>query len=150
MRASKPVAVSSGAFLFCKYTVAVMFWAALLFRWKWMVGLCFVILVLNAALKIQKAPLIVLYTQTINRIFKSYNNILDEYAMQFAHTLGAVLTLLCLVFLYYGNVKIGWILVFIVAIVKTAGAMGFCSALKLYGCMTSDSCCRFIKGKTNG
>jgi len=145
MKECRPVSVSKGAFVFCKWTVAIIIWVALIFRLKWMIVLSFAILALSAILKIERAPLIFLYTQTVDRIFKSSKEILDECGMQFAHTMGSILTLICLLFLYFINEKIGWILVFIVAIAKTAGAMGFCTALKLYGCMASGGCCRLTR-----
>ncbi|MGE5329175.1 MAG: DUF4395 family protein [Deltaproteobacteria bacterium] len=145
MKECRPVSVSKGAFIFCKWTVAIIIWASLIFRIKWLILLACGILVLSAILKIQKAPLIFLYTQTIDRIFKSPNEILDECGMQFAHTLGGVLTLICALLLYFVNDTAGWIMVFIVAIAKTAGAMGFCTALKLYGCMSSGGCCRLTR-----
>lgn len=147
MRECKPVSIPRGAFIFCRTALAVLFWISFIFKIKWMVSLSFVLLALSAILKIERAPLIVLYSNTVNKIKPSRNEILDEGGMRFAHTFGSVLTLLCLVFLYLINEKIGWILVFLVTIAKTAGAMGFCSALKLYGCMSSDSCCSFIKAK---
>ncbi|MGE5473362.1 MAG: DUF4395 family protein [Ignavibacteriales bacterium] len=149
MKECRPVSVSKGAFIFCKWTVAIIIWAGLIFKLKWMIVLSFAILAFSALLKIQKAPLIFLYTQTINRIFKSTDEILDECGMRFAHTMGSVLTLICIVLLYFVNDTAGWVMVFIVAIAKTAGAMGFCTALKLYGCMSSGGCCRLTR-KQNG
>lgn len=145
LRECKPVTVPRAAFIFCKYTVALILWAALIFQVKWLVLAGFVLLALSAILKIGRAPLIVLYSCTINKIIKSRNKILDEHGMRFAHTLGAVLTLICIILLYFVNDTAGWIMLSITAVTKTAGALGFCSALKLYGCMSSDSCCTFIK-----
>lgn len=147
MKVCKPVSVSKAAFIFCKTTIAVILWAALIFKIKWLVVMSFVLLALSALLKIQRAPLIVLYSVTMNKLLKSENEILDEHAMRFAHTMGSVLNLICILLLYFVSESAGWGMVLIVTIAKTAGAMGFCSALKLYGCMTSGKCCRFVRQK---
>lgn len=145
MAACKPVEVSKGAFAFCRYSLAVLVWAALIFQWKWMVWVCFAVLALSAILKVKRAPMILLYEQTIERLFPSGEEILDENGMRFAHTLGAVLCLLALGFLYLSSAKVGWIVLFFVAVIKTIGALGLCAASKLYGCMTSGGCCRFTR-----
>jgi hypothetical protein len=91
----------------------------------------------------------VIYNYTFGKLFKSKEEMLDEHAMRFTHTLGSILTFICIIFLYLINAKIGWVIVFFVAIAKTLGALGFCTALKLYGCMTSGTCCRTLKKKHN-
>lgn len=144
----KPVSVSKAAFLFCKYTVAIILWAAFIFKLKWLLFVSFGILALSAILKIQNAPLVWSYTNTINRFIKSENEILDEVGMQFAHTLGSILNLICILLVYSVNTSIGWSFVAIVALAKTAGAMGFCTALKLYNCLKSGGCCNLLAKKT--
>jgi len=143
----KPVSVSKAAFIFCKSTIAVLLWIAFLFRIKWLIIVTFLLLALSAILKIKRAPLIVLYTYTVNKIFKSKDEVLDEYGMRFSHTFGATINLIALIFLYYINALIGWGIVFFLAIAKTAGALGFCTALKLYECMSKGGCCSFLKKK---
>jgi hypothetical protein len=143
----KPVSVSKAAFIFCKSTIAVLLWIAFLFRIKWLIIVTFLLLALSAILKIKRAPLIVLYTYTVNKIFKSKDEVLDEYGMRFSHTFGATINLIALIFLYYINTLIGWGIVFFLAIAKTAGALGFCTGLKLYECMSKGGCCSFLKKK---
>lgn len=145
MRECKPVTVPKASFIFCKTSVAVLLWIAFIFKIKWLVIISFIILALSAIFKIQKAPLVMLYSLTVNRIIKSKNEVLDENAMRFAHTLGSILNFIVLAFLYLINEKIGWGILFFVAIAKTAGALGFCSALKLYSCLSSDNCCRIVR-----
>jgi hypothetical protein len=145
MTECKPVSVPSAAFVFCRYTLMIMVWGALIFRWKWLAGLVFIILILSASFKIGRAPLIVLYSCTINRLFKSHNEILDENAMRFAHCLGATIILISLLFLYLINERVGWVILFFLAIIKTIGALGYCPASKLYSCITAGGCCRFIR-----
>ena len=101
MAAVKPVSVSKGAYAFCRYTIAVMLWFAVLFRSKEMVLAVFLILLLSVILKVRRAPLIVLYIYTIDKLRPSGNVILDEKGIRFAHNVGAVVSLLCLILLYF-------------------------------------------------
>jgi len=141
----KPVSVSKAGFAFCRYTIAILVWVSFLFHIKWLLVLVFLLLAASALLKIQKAPMILLYKYTVGKVIKSQDEILNENAMKFAHTMGTVLSLICLIFLYLINVKVGWILVFVFAILKTISAFGMCPASKLYECMGNKSCCAFAK-----
>ncbi|OGS28213.1 MAG: hypothetical protein A2297_01890 [Elusimicrobia bacterium RIFOXYB2_FULL_48_7] len=145
MRTVIPVTVPKASFNFCRITLAVIFWIGFIFRLKWLILLAFVILALSAVLGIQRAPLIMLYNITIGKLMHLKEEMLDKRGMRFAHSFGALLTLVCLLLLYFFNERLGWIFVFFVSLAKTAGALGFCSALKLYGCLTNDSCCTFLK-----
>ncbi|HBG60931.1 MAG: hypothetical protein A2Y03_10705 [Omnitrophica WOR_2 bacterium GWF2_38_59] len=145
----KLVEVPSAAFNFCRITVAILVWISFFFRSKEMVLFIFLIFLFSAILKIRKAPMVFLYTNTINKIKKSKDIILDEYALAFAHSLGAIFSFIALICFYFFNPKAGWMIIFLLALLKTSGACGFCSALKLYGCMSSNNCCSFIKGKKN-
>ena len=139
----KPVTISKGAFAFCRSTIAVMFWAALLLQLKGLVFAGFVILILSYLLKVKKAPLIVLYSLTIDKIAPSTKIVVDEKGIRFAHLVGTVFSGVCTLLLYYVNTPAGWAMTFLLAIMNTSAAFGFCSALKLYGCMTGGtSCCR--------
>jgi hypothetical protein len=143
MNEFKPATISKGAFAFCRYTIAVMVWAALLLQLKGLVFASFIILLLSYLLKVKRAPLIVLYTLTIDKIAPSNKVVVDEKGIRFAHLVGTVFSGLCCLLLYYINTPAGWALTFLLAIMKTSAAFGFCSALKLYGCMTGgSSCCR--------
>jgi hypothetical protein len=145
MKKYKPVSVSVAGFAFCRYSVAILIWVSLLLHIKWLLVVVFLILAFSALLKIEKAPMILLYKYTIGKIIKSKEEILNERAMRFAHIMGTILCLICLLFLYCINVNVGWILVFVFAILKTISAFGMCPASKLYECMGNDSCCAFIK-----
>lgn len=140
MRTYKPASVSVAAYAFCRYSVALAIWAALFFKLKWLVILVFLILAASAILKIGRAPMIALYSFTINKIIPSKNKILDEKAMRFAHMLGAVLAFFCLVLLYIDE-RAGWVLVLVFAIIKTVSALGFCPFSKLYPCAMKGGCC---------
>lgn len=145
MKACKPIAVPKGSFIFCKYGVALIVWAGLLLQLKWLLVVSFVILALSALLKIERAPMIFIYTHTIDRFFPSPKEIVDEHALCFAHTFGATLNLVGLLFLYFGYAPVGWGFILVLALAKISGALGYCGAAKLYGCMNSDTCCQFMK-----
>lgn len=141
----KPVTITKGSFAFCRYTVAVLLWLSLILQRKELVVAVFVIMVLSVLLKVRRAPLIVLYHQTIDRIFPSKPVTVDEKGIRFAHEVGAVFSLMCLVTLYWGRPIAGWILTALLAILKTSSALGYCSALKIYECMNAGTCCRVGK-----
>ena len=144
----KPVSIPNGAFIFCRYTIAVLLWTTLIFHLKWLVLVVFLILSFSALLKIKRAPLIVLYSYTVNLLIKSKEVMLDENAMRFMHTLAALLALICIVLLYFVNDLAGWIFLLMFATLKTVSALGYCPATKLYSCvLSSGSCCAFIKFK---
>lgn len=141
MKEYKSVSISTGAFNFCRYGVAIMLWVSILFRLKWLAVLVFAILVLSAILRVSKAPMIVIYNVTFGKFIKTKTEILDEKGMRFAHTMGAGMMFIGLVPLYFLNEQVGWWILFVVASLKTISALGFCPAYKLYGCMSSGGCC---------
>ena len=147
MKECRPVAVPHAAFNFCKYTMASIFWLALIFQNKLLVVLGFSILILSAILKVKNAPLVFLYTHTINRVCPSKNEILDEKAVCFAHIVGATMSGIALVFIYFIHPFTGWILTGVLAILKTSASFGFCGAMKLYSCLNNPNgqCCRIGK-----
>ena len=147
---SKPVQISKHAFWFCKYSVALLLWIALVFKSKELIVVSFLVLLFSAIFKIRQAPLVVLYTYTLGKIIQSPKETLDEYGMRFAHSLGALLNFICLLLLYYGNFRLGWVFVFFVALAKTSGALGYCGGLKLYNCLSKGGCCSFLSKKNNG
>jgi len=132
--------ISKGAFLFCRSTIAAVLWIALIFQVKWLLFVSFLLLATSALSGIKRAPLIVMYTNTLERLIPSAREIVDERGIRFAQALGAALNLLCLLFLYLLNERIGWGMVLIVAILKTAGAFGFCGGLKMYQCLFGKCC----------
>lgn len=144
MKEYRPAELPNGAFNFCKYTIAVLLWGSLLLQNRLLVVICFAILVLSAILKVKRAPLVFLYTYTLDKIFPSKRIILDENAVWFAHIVGGLFSGVALVFLYVIHPFTGWVLTGILALLKTSGALGFCGAMKLYGCLTNPNgkCCR--------
>ena len=145
MKKYKPVSVSKSAFAFCRLSLATLIWLSLILHSKIILIFVFVIFLLSAIFKIKKAPMILLYSHTINKIIKSRDEILNEHAMRFAHIMGSVFSIICIMLLYFVGEKAGWTAVFIFALLKSISAFGFCPASKLYECATNDSCCAFIK-----
>jgi len=144
----KPVTVQRGAFIFCRTSLAVLLWLALVFQAPALVVATAVILAASAALTVSRAPMILLYSWSAGRVWPGGFEVLDERAMRFAHGLGALMTGLCAVLLYTSP-RAGYITLVMVALFKTAGACGFCSGLKLYGCATNDDCCAFLAKRSD-
>ena len=134
------VTVQNNAFVFCRYSLAVMVWAALLFRNVYVLAAVFVILALSALLKVERAPMVWVYTNTAGRFVESRDVVLDVRAMQVSHFAGAVLALVALV-LVAANSPAAWPFVAAFALLKTTSALGFCPAYKLYGCAVKGGCC---------
>lgn len=137
----KPVTISKEGFAFCRLGLTAILWLSLALHSKLLLLFVFIVLLLSAILKVQRAPMIVLYDQTIGRLRKSKEVIVNEAAMRFAHFTGAFFALVCLLLLQFGNQRIGWAAVFLFAIIKSISALGFCPASKLYECATGGSCC---------
>ena len=145
MKTFKLVSVPKGAFIFCRYTAAILVWLALILQIRWLIVVVFLIFVLSAWLKVKRAPLVWFYSQTIELLFKTKTEILNERAMRFAHVMGSIFSLICILIVYFIDERVGWIAVFILALLKSISAVGFCPASKLYECATNDSCCAFAK-----
>lgn len=142
----KPVSVSNGSFIFCRYTLALLLWLAFILHIKFLVVVAFTIFFLSAVFKVGRAPLILLYFYTLNLFLKTKPVLLDENAMRLVHTLGAIFTFIAIALLYFVSEKAGWVFLFFLALLKTASALGYCPANKLYSCMLSGgSCCRIFK-----
>ncbi len=135
--------ISKNAFRFCKITITILAYLAYIFKSKELILLVFLLLLFSAILKIRRAPLIFIYSNTIDKIFHSKKIDLDEKAMRFAHSLGSIFSGLC-VLLVYLNLKFAWILVLIFAIMKTISAFGYCPGEKVYSCM-KNGCCKITQ-----
>jgi hypothetical protein len=134
------VTVQRNAFIFCRYSVAVLIWCSLVFQSIYLMGLVFLILLASALLKVHRAPMIWLYTNTAGRFIDSPSVVLDVRATRFAHSMGALLALVSLSLIYRDS-PLAWYFVAGFAILKTLSALGFCPAYKLWGCATSGGCC---------
>jgi hypothetical protein len=140
----KPVIVPAHAFVFCRYSIAVLVWVSWSLHSVWCLGIAAAILGLSAVLKVGRAPLILFYSSTIARFIKSPDTILEENAMRFAHTLGTAFALACLGTIWMSP-RVGWRITLLFAILKTISALGFCPASKLFTCATGSSCCPTAK-----
>jgi hypothetical protein len=137
--------VPRAAFAFCRYTVAAMLWAAWLLRCRPLVAAVWALLFLSWALTIRRAPLVVLYTWTVERIRPSAPVALSLGGMRFAHGLGATLGLICVALVYSPWPRAGWAVTLIFCALKTVSAVGLCPAYKLHDCMARGTCCAFLK-----
>jgi hypothetical protein len=144
----KIVQVQTAAFLFCRYTIALLIWCSFIFHLRELLVVAFLVLALSYLLKVGRAPLIVLYTYTVGKIVPSKSEILDEKAMAFAHLLGTILAGVCCVLLYFVNERVGWVAVLVFAILKSISALGYCPASKLYACASNGTCCALSKRST--
>ncbi|HEY3418782.1 MAG TPA: DUF4395 family protein [Armatimonadota bacterium] len=146
MLPTKAVSVSKGAFAFCRYSLMVLVWVAFFLRSKELVVLAAVIMALSALLTVRRAPMIVLYNITLEKLFPSGTAVLDEYGMRFAHTFAAIMLGAAAGFAYAGLPHVGGGILFFVAIAKTVSAFGFCPASKAYTCLSrGGSCCGIMK-----
>lgn len=144
MKEMKPVNIRNGAFTFCKWTIAALLWGGLLLQNMWLVVTCFIILVLSILLKVSRAPLVFLYTHTVEKFVPSRLIVVDENAVRFAHVVGAVFAAVALILFHLVSPLAGWIVTGLLAILKTSGAFGLCGAMKLYTCLSNPNgqCCR--------
>lgn len=139
------ISIKSAEFAFCRYSIALMVWLAIILEMKELILIVFVIVLLSAILTVKYAPMILLWRYSFGLIFKSKDEVLNVKAMRFAHLLATVISGICLLFLYFVNPFIGWCFVWFLAIMKTISAFGFCPASKLYVCMTSGGCCAITR-----
>lgn len=131
--------ISKNAFRFCKFGVMVLAWVAFFLKIKELVAIIFLILLFSAILKIKKAPMIILYTYTLDKLFPGKKIDLDPKAIRFAHILGSILSGICTILIYF-EFKFGWGIFLIFAILKTISVLGFCPGEKIYSCMRGGCC----------
>lgn len=136
------VTIQRNAFLFCRYSLAILVWCALFFEGAraYLLGAAFVIMAVSAILKVHRAPMVWIYTKTVGRFVPSTDVVLDVKAMRVAHGLGSLLALICLSLVVRDSpMAVYFVAAF--AALKTASALGACPAYKLYGCLAKGGCC---------
>lgn len=143
------VTVQRNAFVFCRYSVALLVWAALVLKSAWLLGLVLAILAVSAVVTVRWAPMVWLYTVTAGRFIESPPVVLDIKAMRVAHGLGALLALISLSLVLRGS-PFAWYFVAFFALMKSLSALGFCPAYKLYGCMSAGGCCAVSRKLSGG
>jgi hypothetical protein len=140
------VSIHKGSFAFCRYSLAALSWLALLLQSKPLVVTAAVILLLSAIFTVRRAPMIAIWDNTFEKLRPSPVEILDERAMRFAHSFGFVLFALDILLLSFAVTALaGWVFLGLISAAKTAGALGFCAASKMYTCATNSggNCCSF-------
>ena len=139
------VQVPRPAFAFCRISLTVLLWLAFALRQSWLVLAVATILVFSALLKVHRSPMIVLYTQTFQRLFPSERfEFLDVAAMRFAHSMGAALALATWLTLHFNPGTGRWMLLGF-CVLKTVSACGFCPASKLFVCLRKGGCCALTR-----
>ena len=141
----KIASIKTAEFAFCRYFVALLVWLAIILNSRGIIVVVFLILLLSAILTVRYAPMILLWRYTFGRLIKSKDEVLNVKAMRFAHSLGSIISGICVILLYLGNPAIGWGFVWFLAIMKTISALGFCPASKVYVCMSNGGCCALTK-----
>lgn len=143
----KAASVPKNAFKFCSFVMLQIFFLALITQLKILVVAGLILLVASAVLRIERAPLIVLYKYTLGKVFQSEDEYFDENAILFAHLFASVLAVIALLLLYFVNSFAGWFVVFVLVLAKTSAFFGYCGAAKLYGCLNNENgnCCNFGK-----
>ena len=134
--------------MFCRITSTFILYIAIILQSKEIVFAIFLMMLLSYLVKIKKSPLVFFYMSTIDKIKPSTNEYVDEKSIAFAHLIGALLLLAGFIFISLKLNIIGIIIVIFVAIMKTFGIFGFCTASKLYSCIGNSTCCSF-SGKRN-
>lgn len=146
----KPVNVSRRGFAFCRYTVAILMWVGAMGRMEWIIILCAVIMLLNVILSIRHAPLILLYANTLDRLFPPQMVAVDANGMRFTQSIAFVFMVIPLEMIHLGLTTSGWRLLLLVALFKTMGALGFCAVSQLYTCLiTQNGCCSIMRKKND-
>lgn len=136
----RPVEVTAGSFAFCRWSLATLLWVALVAHQPWLVAATGLLLLASAVAGVRHAPMVMSWRWTADRIWPSRVVVLDERAMRFAHGLGAA---------FCGGTwallgsapRAGAVALVALALLKTIGAFGFCTASRLYTCAASGGCC---------
>jgi len=82
-----------------------------------------------------------LFDITGDKIIKGSQVLVDENSIFFAHFMGFILSLSCLLLVIFVNNTAIWYVVLGFSILKTVSAFGFCPASKLYDCTINGTCC---------
>lgn len=146
MQKYKPVVISKASFAFCRFSIAVLVWLAFLLSSKIILAIICAIFLFSAILKVERAPMIWLYDQTIQRLYMRKEVVVNQDAIFFAHLAGMTLSAICLSAVTIFQTPAAWYVVLGFAILKTVSALGFCPATKLYDCTMNGNCC-VNKGK---
>ena len=142
--AFKPATITKGSFAFCRVTIASLIILAIVFRNVWFLVAEAVIMLLSAILKVEHAPLILLWKYTVEKVRPSKPEVVDERGIFVSHLVAVGFSALCIGLVFLAPLA-GWIVTGLFAVLQISAACGFCSALKLYTCMNNGNCCRVGK-----
>lgn len=138
--------VPRSAFAFCRWSLAVLLWAAFLLGLTWPVAVVLAVLAVSAAVKVHRSPMIQVWSWTALKLRPARRyEFLDVAAMRFAHGLGALLAAATLALLLW-RPHAGRVLLLGYCILKSVSALGFCPASKLFACLRKGGCCAFTGG----
>ena len=141
------VTIQRNAFIFCRYSVAVLVWSALIFRSIWPLWVVLAIMVLSAVLGVHRAPLVWLWTQTLGRVIRSEDQVLDLQGMRISHAVASGLAVIAIIGVWRDQ-PWAWWFVLAFALLKTLSAVAGCPLYKLYGCTIGGGrCCSFLKAR---
>ena len=136
------VLIPRPGFLFCRWSTALALWLAWIYTSWPLVAACAAILIVNAIVGIQRAPLIQLGALLLRRLAPQRFDSVDPQAMRFAHLLAGLLLALSAGLLYFApQMPDGRVLLLWIAAFKTVGALGFCSVTQFFHCVLSGSMC---------
>lgn len=128
----KMITITAGSYAFSRYAVAVLIWLTLILQRREIMVAVFVLLLASALLSMRSDPLVMLYRQTIDRIKPSRPVAVESGGLRFAHALGTLFSVWCLILLYTGKLPAGWIVTGLFGIFKSVSALGYCPGLALY------------------
>ncbi|MGE5382722.1 MAG: DUF4395 family protein [Omnitrophica WOR_2 bacterium] len=137
----RPVEISKSSFAFCRFSLAVAIWVSFFLKSEVILAVVCVIFLLSAILKVKRAPMIVLFDLTFDKMLNSSKTVVDQNSIYFAHSLALAFSLICLASVLLSDSSMAWYPLFGFAILKTVSAFGFCPASKLYSCTVDGKCC---------
>lgn len=143
LKGFKMVELRNNAFNFCKFSLAGLLWLAVILRSEALLLGIIGLLAWSYAVRVERAPMIVLYTRLVELRWPSKSVMTDENSVAFAHLVGFIFATAAYGLVAFGFSTAGWVLAAVLALLKSSGACGYCGAMKLYSCMNhpSGTCC---------
>ncbi len=147
----EPVSVSRNGFRFCRWSVTAMVWAGVLWRVEALILASALIMAASALLTVRRAPMIWLWSSTVDRAFPSPAEMLDANGMRLAHVVATLALGAPWAALHFGPAAAAepaWRLLVFVAFFKTLGALGYCPVSRMFTCVLGGgNCCRWLPGR---
>lgn len=141
------VTVQDNAFVFCRYSVAVLVWSSLVFRSIYPLWAVLAVMALSAVLGVDRAPLVWLWTNTLGRVVPSKDVVLDLRGMRISHAVASGLAVIAIIGVWREQ-PWAWWFVGGLALLKTFSAVAGCPLYKLYGCtIGGGKCCSFLRAR---